>query len=222
MFPCRAPRRAESIRDESKSLFMGNPNRHKNGRKVNQTAEESDESSDSDQTTQQSTSQPTLNVPGVLVVTSQDKDRKVSDLSPFVIGKSIQSIAGHPKSIKRLKSGDHLLDVEKNAHVTALLATKKLFELKVKISLHNTLNTSKGVIRCQDLGPCTDDEILDNLKSEGVKHVRNSQVRRNGALKRTKTYVLTFNTPVLPKKIKTAYLSVNVDIYIPNPFRCYH
>ena len=163
-----------------------------------------------------------MNVPRFLVVTSQDKDRKVSDLSPLVIEKSIQSIAGHPKSIKRLNSGGLLLEVEKNAHVTALLATKKLFDLKVKISLHNTLNTSKGVIRCQDLGPCTDNEILDNVMSEGVIHVRNIQVRRNGALKRTNTYVLTFNTPVLPKKIKAAYLSVNVEVYIPNPLRCYH
>ena len=114
------------------------------------------------------------------------------------------------------------MEVEKNAHATALLATKKLFDLKVKISLHNTLNTSKGVIRCQDFGPCTDDEILDNLKSEGVIHVRNIQVRRNGALKRTNTYVLTFITPVLPKKSKSAYLSVNVEVNIPNPLRCYH
>ena len=103
-----------------------------------------------------------------------------------------------------------------------LQPTKKLFHLKVKISLHNTLNTSMGVIRCQDLGPCTDDEIIDNLKSECVIHVRNIQVRRNGALKRTNTNVLTFITPVLPKKIKAAYLSVNVEVNILNPLRCYH
>ena len=84
------------------------------------------------------------------------------------------------------------------------------------------MNTSKGVIRCQDLGPWTDDEILENLKSEGVIHKRNIQVRRNGVLKRTNTYVLTFNTPILPKKIKAAYLSVNVEVYIPNPLRCYN
>ena len=103
-----------------------------------------------------------------------------------------------------------------------MLSTKKLFNLNVKISLHGSLNTSKGVIRCQDLGPCTDDEILENLKSEGVIHVRNIQVRRNGVLKRTNTYVLTFNTPILPKKIKAAYLFVNVEVYIPNPFRIYN
>ena len=53
-------------------------------------------------------------------------------------------------------------------------------------------------------------------------HVRNIQVRRNGVLRPTHTYVLTFNTPVLPKKIKAAYLSVNVEVYIPNPLRCYN
>ena len=53
-------------------------------------------------------------------------------------------------------------------------------------------------------------------------HVCNIQVRRNGALKRTNTYVLTFNTPVLPKKIKAIYLSVNVEVYIPHPLRFYH
>ena len=180
------------------------------------------DSDDDELNAQQLTTQPNANVARFLTVKSDEKDRKVSDLSPFAIEKSIQAIAGHPKSIKRLKSGDLLLEVEKKAHITNLLKTKKLFDLKVKISLHGSLNTSKGVIRCQDLGPCTDDEILDNLKSEGVMHVRNIQVRRNGVLKPTHTYVLTFNTPILPKKIKAAYLSVNVEVYIPNPLRCYN
>ena len=74
------------------------------------------------------------------------------------------TIAGHPKSIKRLKSGDLLLEVEKKSHITNLLKTKTLFDLQGKISLHGSLNTSKGVVRCQDLVPCTDDEILDNLR----------------------------------------------------------
>ena len=160
------------------------------------------------------------NVARFLIVKSDEKDRKVSNLSP--IEQSIQAIAGLPKSIKRLKSGDLLLEVEKKSHITNLLKTKKLFDLQVKITLHGSLNTSKGVIRCQDLGPCTDDEILANLKSEGVMHVRNIQFRRNGVLRPTHTYVLTFNTSVLPKKVKAAYLSVNVEVYIPNPLRCYN
>ena len=92
------------------------------------------DSEDDELNAQQFTSQPTMNVARFLIVKSEEKDRKVSDLSPFAIEKSIQAIAGHPKSIKRLKSGDLLLEVEKKAHITNLLATKKLFDLQVKIS----------------------------------------------------------------------------------------
>ena len=171
------------------------------------------DSDDDELNAQQFTSQQNANVARFLIVKSEEKDRKVSDLSPFAIEKSIQAIAGHPKSIKRLKSGGLLLEFEKKSHITNLLSTKNLFNLNVKISLHGSLNTSNGVIRCQDLGPCTDDEILENLKSEGVILMYK---------KRTNTYILTFNTPTLPKKIKAAYLSVNVEVYIPNPLRCYN
>ncbi|MEW8548145.1 MAG: hypothetical protein AB2693_31970 [Candidatus Thiodiazotropha sp.] len=145
----------------------------------------------------------------------------MSDLSPFVIEKCFLSIAGHLKTIKKLKSGDLLLEVDRHQQVENLLKTTKIFDLKVKISLHNTLNSSKGVIRCPELRPCSDKDILENLKDQGVIGVRNISVRRNGEVKPTNTYVLTFDTPVLPKKIKVAFLSVNVEVYIPNPLRCY-
>ena len=144
----------------------------------------------------------------------------MADLSPFVIEKCIQSIVGHPKTIKKLKSGDLLLEVDRK-QVENLLKTTKIFDLKVKISLHNSLNSSKGVIRCSELRPCSDKEITENLKEQGVTGVRNVSVRRNGVIKPTNTYVLTFNTPILPKKIKVAFLSVDVEVYIPNPLRCY-
>ena len=150
-----------------------------------QRPEESDVSSDSDtrQPIAHVTSQSALKVPRFLVVQSADSSRKVSDLSPFVIEKCIVSLAGQPKSIKKLKSGDLLLEVEKKKHIENLLRTKKLFDLDVNISLHKTLNCSKGVIRCEDLVPCNDVEILDHLRSQGVQDIRNIQVRRNLSLK---------------------------------------
>lgn len=180
-----------------------------------------DESDDSD-AIQSSTSSKLLSTPRFLVITSQDQSRTVSSLSPFVIEKSIQAIAGHPKSIKKLKSGDLLLEVEREQQVKNLLSTNQLFDLKVNISLHKSLNTCKGVIRSTDLRPCSEEHIIANLKDQGVIGVRNISVRRNGALKTTDTYVLTFNTPQLPTKIKIAYLSVKVEVYIPNPLRCYN
>ena len=116
----------------------------------------------------------------------------MADLSPFVIEKCIQSIVGHPKTIKKLKSGDLLLEVDRQQQVENLLKTTKIFDLKVKISLHQSLNSSKCVIRCPELHPCSDKEIIDNLTDQGVTGVRNVKVRKNGVLKSTNTYVLTF------------------------------
>ena len=48
----------------------------------------------------------------------------MADLSPFVIEKCIQSIVGHPKNIKKLKSGDLLLEVDRKQQVENLLNKK--------------------------------------------------------------------------------------------------
>ena len=57
------------------------------------------------------------------------------------------------------------------------------------------------------------------MKSQGVT-VKRFRVKRE--LKDTNTIVFTFNTPVLPPMIKIAFLGVNVEVYIPNPLRCFN
>ena len=116
-----------------------------------------------------------MNVLRFLVVKSQEEKR--------TIAKCIQSIVGNPKTTKNLKKGDLLLEVDRKQQVENLLKTTKIFDLKVKISLHYSLNSSKGVIRCPELRPCSDKEIIDNLKDQGVTGVRNISVRKNGVLK---------------------------------------
>ena len=82
------------------SIFiMGNHKQNKssqhNVKKRKQSAGKSYESSDSEPETQQPTSQTLLNVPRFLVVKSQEENRTMADLSPFVIEKCIQSSVGH-------------------------------------------------------------------------------------------------------------------------------
>ena len=88
------------------------------------------------------------------------------------------------------------------------------------MSLHSFLNTCKGVVRCPDLRGCSEQEILENMREQGVTDVRRIKIRRVGTLKDTNTFVLTFNTPVSPKQLKVAFLRVSVDPYIPTPLRC--
>ena len=71
-----------------------------NQKKGKQTAGESDESWDSDQIAQRPTSQPTLNIPRLLVVKSEEKDRQVLDLSPFAIKTAFNQSLGIRKVLK--------------------------------------------------------------------------------------------------------------------------
>ena len=91
----------------------------------------------------------------------------------------------------------------------------------MRVFPHTSLNSSKGVIRCPDLRNSSEEEILEGTRSQGVTAVKRFKIKRNGQLKDTNTFVITFNTPTLPKTVKVAYFRVNVEIYIPNPLRCH-
>ena len=160
--------------------------------------------------------------PRFIIIESSDQNTSITSLSPFVIQKVIQSIAGEPKSIKILtRSNQHLIEVSKKAHAENLLRTQSFHNLNVRVCPHSSLNSSRGVIRCPDLRGCSEQEILDEMKSQGVTAVKRFRVK-DGQLKDTNTFVFTFNTPNLPSTIKIAFLRVNVEVYIPNPLRCFN
>ncbi|GBN55059.1 hypothetical protein AVEN_204340-1 [Araneus ventricosus] len=89
------------------------------------------------------------------------------------------------------------------------------------VSPHSALNSSKGVITCGRLLNLSNEEITQELGSQGVKDVRRINIRRNGELLPTKHFILTFSTPRLPEYIKAGYVRCSVRPYIPNPLRCF-
>ena len=80
-------------------------------------------------------------VPRFLIIHSE-KGETTSSLSPFVVHKTIMSIAGEPKSIKNLRSGDLLIQCAKEAHEKNLLQMKTCCGLKCSVTPHSSLNTS--------------------------------------------------------------------------------
>ena len=105
--------------------------------------------------------------------------------------------------------------------IERLLPLQKFHDLRVQVSFHSSLNTCNGFVRCHDLKGVSEQEILEEMREQGVINVRRIKVRHNGTLKDTNTFVFTFNTSVLPKQLKVAFLRVSVDPYIQNPLRCY-
>ena len=65
-------------------------------------------------------------------------------------------------------------------------------------------------------------EIRDELKDQGVVRVQRVTIKKNGKVVSTSTLFLTFNSPDFPKEIKVGYLRVKVELFVPNPLRCFN
>jgi len=91
----------------------------------------------------------------------------------------------------------------------------------VKVSRHRSLNVCKGVIRNRDIALCETAEILAELKSQGVVDAFVVTVPDGETRRRTNTVILTFDMTHPPKFIFAGYLRIPIQIYIPNPLRCF-
>lgn len=155
-----------------------------------------------------------------LVIEPVDKSTPIKH-SIFAIQKVATCAIGQVKSAKKLRSGSILLEVVSRAQYESAMALTKWVDVDVQVTEHRGLNSSRGVIRCREFRDCSNEEILEALQSQGVTAVRQINARRNGKLEPTNTFILTFNKPAPPKHITAAYMRITVDMYIPNPLRCY-
>ncbi|GFV32722.1 putative RNA-directed DNA polymerase from transposon BS [Trichonephila clavipes] len=141
--------------------------------------------------------------------------------SPFAIHKAIQGISGEPKSVKKLRSGDLLIETSSALQTKSLLLTKTFLDCPLIVNLHRSLNSCHGVISETDLLCASEAEILDGLSDQGVTEVRRIKIKKETSLFPTKHLILTFNSPKLPSNIKAGYLNCKLRPYIPNPLRCF-
>ena len=116
--------------------------------------------------------------------------------------------------------------MDKEAQSNKLMKTTKLNltmdnAIPIIVQPHYSVNTKKWVIGCPDIKECTDEEILEGLKDEGVIKLDRITVFRDGNRKQTGTFILTFQSQTLPKYIRVGYYRVAVSQFTPNPVRCY-
>ena len=115
--------------------------------------------------------------PRFILVESKEENKPITSLFPFVTQKVIQSIAGEPENIKKLhRSNQLLIEVSRKAHAKNLLRAQTFHDLKVRVYPHTSLNSSRGVIRCPELVNCSEEEILEGTRSQGVTAVEQLNV----------------------------------------------
>ena len=122
------------------------------------------------------------NWPRFIVVKSASEERPLSKLSPFAVQKGFKAIAGTLKSTKRLRDGSFLVKCSRKTQAENLLKTVNFVDRLVHVSVHKTLNSSRGVIRCRQLSDMSEIEIRDELKTQGVVEVR--QKKKPGSLQK--------------------------------------
>ena len=159
----------------------------------------------------------TKNWPRFIVVAGEG----LKSLHAIAIMKAIEGMAGKPKNIKLLRTGQLLVELDKKSHSDNLLKTTMLASVPVQCSPHRTLNTCKGVVRSFESMTCTEDELLDWLRPQGVVSVKQVMSRKSSPAKLTPVLFLTFNRQTLPKSVTVGFEFCKVDPFVPNPLRCF-
>ncbi|GFY08528.1 uncharacterized protein TNCV_809611 [Trichonephila clavipes] len=108
--------------------------------------------------------------------------------SPFAIQKALIGIGGEPKSVKRLRSGDLLIETTSSLQTKSFLLTKSFLNSPLTVSPHKSLNSCRGVISEPDLLGNSDSEILEGFSDQGVTQTFNnihSYPNRSQSIKHT-------------------------------------
>ena len=140
-----------------------------------------------------------------LVIKSME-EKAVTSLSPFIIEKQIESIIGSPKSVKKLKNKTLLVETNRKSQTENLLKTTTFFDLRVSVTEHQSLNSSKGIIRDRMLKGEKEDEIVDYLKEQGVTACKRFKIKKDHETVETNTLLLTFNTVNVPKSLRIFFV----------------
>ncbi|CAH1103022.1 unnamed protein product [Psylliodes chrysocephalus] len=149
--------------------------------------------------------------PRFLIVKRKEGD--FATVNPFLIQKFVYGRFGQVKNLKKIKDG-LLIETNSAAQSKVMLTIKKFLDYEVEIIPHSKLNQCRGIVHCKDLLNCSEQEILDELKNQGIIDVKRIKSKRDGILVDTPSHILTFNTPKLPKEVKVRH-------FIPSPLRCF-
>ncbi|GFX73332.1 uncharacterized protein TNCV_4206821 [Trichonephila clavipes] len=105
-------------------------------------------------------------------------NNEMSIKSPFAFHKALLVIGGEPKSIKRLRSRDLLIETISDLQTKSFLLAKTFLNSPVTVSPHKTLNPCRGVISESDLLSTPESKILEAFSDQGVIQVRRITIKK--------------------------------------------
>ena len=114
------------------------------------------------------------------------------------------------------------METTRKTQTDNLLKAKQFFDLKVSVSEHKTLSTSRGIIKDRMLKGESEYAIYEYLKNQDVIAAKRFTTKKEHETIETNTILLTFNSVTVPKSLRIFYRIIAVTIYVPNPIRCFN
>lgn len=160
--------------------------------------------------------------PKYLVMKRINHESNLANVSPFLIKKVVDNIVGGEVDVcKKLRDGTILIRTKTCSQAASLIKLTSLMpSIQVDVSEHQSLNSSKGVIYCNDLRGISEEDIQEELATQEVCEVHKILKKVNGNLEETGLIIIKFNTPNLPNDISIGYEKIKVRPYIPLPLKC--
>ena len=106
---------------------------------------------------------------------------------------------------------------------TVVYFASSVLDIPISAQPHKSLNSSQGIIRDSDraLAELSEQDICSELTSQGVTHVKRFTKKVDDRILKLNTYLITFNSSVVPKHLNLGLYRVAVSVFIPNPVRCF-
>ena len=174
--------------------------------------------------------------PRWLVVEGADPEKPLEKLDPWAISKGFKGVSSTITNITEMKGRKGALLVEcptKKVSDSLLGRNESIFvDRLIKVTPHRSLNTSRGIIFCRRLDGFSEEDILKNLRSQGVVAVKSFAKKKDNDKdgennkkesynERSHPFLLTFALPKVPERISIGYMMRNVKPYIQSPMRCF-
>ena len=162
-----------------------------------------------------------------LNIKHNDPNMKMTDLNPFDVERKLKTVLGkrHTCKVSTTRSGLLLIEVDRKEIVDKLLKTTKIGDIPVTISENVILNSSKGIVYCdnEEVKKMTDDQIKKEIENQNVTHVYRIKKRTGPQTHEpSNLFIITFGSPILPNHVKIGYINAEVRVYYPNPRRCFN
>lgn len=159
--------------------------------------------------------------PKYYIISGTDEQNPMKKVSPMKGNLIVKAQIGTVEKIMRMPNGDLIVGLLNQAQITNAKKITMFDTAPVRVTPHSSMNKRKGVIRCPALIEIPEEEIVEGLADQGVCDARKIYFNREGKKIPSSTVILTFERSILPKNIMAGYLNLKVDVFIPNPLRCF-